>query len=100
MGEKEKTKTYGNRAEVGPDTAKPISIELGGRLGVQTIAILQGMTSKLAEASGGEINAASALRKMKLIMERTLIRSEADAINAANASEDARRTRPDEDEGW
>ena len=100
MGEKEKTKKYGNRAEVGPDIVKPISIELGARMGTQTIAILQGMTSKLAEASGGEINAASALRKMKLMLERTLIRSEADVINASNASEEARRTRPDEDEGW
>ena len=58
------------------------------------------MTTKLAEASGGEINAASALRKMKLVIERTLLRSEADAINAANASEEAKRARRDEDEGW
>ena len=49
MGEKEKTKKYGNRMEVGPDTVKPVSIELGGRMGTQTIAILQSMTSKLAE---------------------------------------------------
>ena len=54
MGEKEKTKKYGNKSEVGPDTAKPISIELGGRMGIQTIGILQGMTTKLAEARGGE----------------------------------------------
>ena len=67
MGEKEKTKKYGNRAEVGPDTVKPISIELGGRMGTQTIGILQGMTSKLADASGGEINAASALENEALV---------------------------------
>ena len=41
MGEKEKTKKYGNKSEVGLDTAKPISIELGGRMGIQTIGILQ-----------------------------------------------------------
>ena len=40
LGEREKTKNYGNRAEVGPDTVKPISIELGGRMGTQTIATL------------------------------------------------------------
>ena len=79
---------------------KPISIELGGRMGIQTNGILQSLTSKLAEASGGEFNAASALRKMKLMLERTLLRSEADAINASNAAEEARRSRPEEDEGW
>ena len=52
MGEKEKTKKYGNKSEVGPDTAKPISIELGGRMEIQTIGILQVMTTKLAEARG------------------------------------------------
>ena len=97
MGEREKTKKYGNRNEVGPDTAKPISIELGGRMGTQTIGILKGMTTKLAEASGGEINAASALRKMKLAVERTLLRAEADAINAANADEEAKRARRDDE---
>ena len=30
QGEREKTKKYGNRNEVGPDTVKPISIVLGG----------------------------------------------------------------------
>ena len=52
LGEKEKTKKYGNRMEVGPDTVKPISIELGGRMGTQTIVTLQSITSKLADASG------------------------------------------------
>ena len=69
-------------------------------MGTQTIGILKGLTSKLAEASGGEINAASALRKMKLLLERTLIRSEADAINATNASEEARRARCEDADGW
>ena len=100
IGEREKTKKYGNKNEVGPDTAKPISIELGGRMGTQTIGILQGITTKLAEASGGELNAAIALRKMKLAIERTLLRSEADAINAANANEEAKRARRDEEGGW
>ena len=86
--------------EVGPDTVKPISIELGGRMATQTIAILQSMISKLAEASGGEICAASALRKTKLLMERTLLRAEADAINAANVNEWEKRTRREKDEGW
>ena len=93
LGEKEKTKKYGNRNEVGPDTAKPISIEIGGRMGTQTIGILQGMTTKLAEARGGELNAATALRKMKLSIERTLLRSEADAINATNAHANDEATR-------
>ena len=100
MGEIEKTKKYGNGLEVGPDTVKPISIELGGRMGTQTNGIVQSLTSKLAEASGGEINAASALRKLKLMLERTLLRSEADAINASSAAEEARRSRPEGDEGW
>ena len=100
MGEKEKTKKYGNKNEVGPDTAKPISIELGGRMGTQTIGILQGMTTKLAEARGGELNAATALRKMKLAIERTLLRSEADAINATNVNEEVTRARRDGEGGW
>ena len=102
LGEKEKTKKYGNKNEVGPDTAKPISIELGGRMGIQTNGILQGMTTKLAEARGGELNAATALRKMKLAIERTLLRSEADAINATNAyeSDQATRARRDGEGGW
>ena len=91
LGEREKTKKYGNRNEVGPDTAKPISIELGGRMGTQTIGILKSLTTKLAEASGGEINAASALRRIKIAVERTLLRAEADAINAANAAVDLKR---------
>ena len=99
---KEKKKKYGNKNEVGPDTAKPISIELGGRMGIQTNGILQGMATKLAEARGGELNAATALRKMKLAIERTLLRSEADAINATNAyeSDQATRTRRDGEGGW
>ena len=51
-GRKGKTKKYGNKSEVDPDTAKPLSIELGGRMGTQTIGILQGMTTKLAKARG------------------------------------------------
>ena len=35
QGEREETKKYGNRNEVGPDTVKPISIELGGRMGLR-----------------------------------------------------------------
>ena len=40
QGEEEKTRKYGNRDEVGPNTAKPVSFELGGRMGTQTIALL------------------------------------------------------------
>ena len=50
QGEREKTKKYGNKNEVGPDTVKPISIELGGRMGPQTVNVLQNLTTKLAEA--------------------------------------------------
>ena len=53
---KEKKKDNGNKSEVGPDTVKPISIELGGRMGPQTISVLQNLTTKLAEARGGELN--------------------------------------------
>ena len=31
--ERENTVKYGNRSEIGPDTVKPISFELGGRTG-------------------------------------------------------------------
>ena len=48
QGEKEKTKKYGNRDEIGPDTVRPISLELGGRLGPQTTTVLRGLTTKLA----------------------------------------------------
>ena len=47
---------------------------------------LPGLTTKLAEARGGEPNAAPALRKMRLVLERTLIRAEADALNATTRS--------------
>ena len=93
QGEREKTKKHENRNEVGPDTVKPISIELGGRPGTQTITVSQSMTTKLAEARGGELNAATALRKMRLVVERTLIRAEADALNATNAHEEQANVR-------
>ena len=94
QAEREKTKKYGNSNEVGPDSVKPISIELGGRPGTQAISVSQSLTTKLAEALGGELNAATALRKMRLVVDRTLIRAEADALNAANAHEKgARRER-------
>ena len=37
QGEREKTKKYGNKSEIGPDTVKPITIELGGRMGPQSV---------------------------------------------------------------
>ena len=46
LGEKEKTTKYGNRDEIGPDTVKPISFELGGRPGPQTMTVLQGLTTQ------------------------------------------------------
>ena len=90
--ERERTKKYGNNNDVGP-TVKPISIELGGRMGPQTVNVLQNLTTKLAEARGGELHAATALRKMKLVVERTLIRAEADAINATAAHEEQTNVR-------
>ena len=78
---------------IGPDTVKPISIELGGRIGPQTVSVLQNLTTKLVEARGGELNAATALRKMKLVVERTLIRAEADAPNATAAHEEQTNVR-------
>ena len=93
QGEREKTKKYGNKHEIGPDTVKSISIELGGRAGTQTVNVLQNLTTKLAEARGGELNAATALRKMKLFVERTLIRAEADALNATTAHEEQTKVR-------
>ena len=46
LGEKEKTTKYGNRDEIGPDTVKSISFELGGRPGPQTMTVLQGLTTQ------------------------------------------------------
>ena len=74
--------------EIGPDTVKPISFELGRRHGPQTTTVLQGLTAKLAEALGGELNAATALRKLRPTLERTLIRAEADALDATSANEE------------
>ena len=48
----------------------------------------QGLTTKLAEARGGELNAATALRKLRLILERTLTEAEADALDATTANEE------------
>ena len=64
QGEREKN---GNKNEVGPDTVKLISIDLGGRLGPQTISVLQNLTTKLAETRGGELSSATALKKMKFV---------------------------------
>ena len=71
-------------------------------MGIQTNGLLQGMTTKLAEARGRDHNAATALRKMKLAIERTLLRAEVDAINATNtqANYDATRARCDGEGGW
>ena len=88
-----KTKKDGNKNVVGPDTVKPISIELGGRPGPQTTSVLQSLTTKLAEARDGELDAATALRKMRLVVERTLIRVEVDALNATTAHEEQTNVR-------
>ena len=88
QGERERTTKYGNRNEVGPDTVKPISLELGGRAGTQTTAVLQAMTRKLAEANGEELTVATVLWRLRLILERTLNRAEADALSAASAYEE------------
>ena len=69
-------------------------------MGIQIIGILQGLTTKLAETRVGELNAATALRKMKLAIERTLLRSEADAINATNVNEEVTSARRDGEGGW
>ena len=79
QGEKEKTKKAGNRTEIGPDAVTPISYEVGGRPGPQTVSVLQGPTTKLVEARGGELHAATTFRKLRLTLERTLMRAEADA---------------------
>ena len=76
---------YGNRNEVCPDTLKPISLELGGRAGTQTTVVLQAMTT---EANGEELNVATVLWRLCLILERTLNRAEADALSAASAYEE------------
>ena len=47
-----------------------------------------------------ELNAATALRKMKLAIERTLLRSEADAINATNVNEEVTSARRGGEGGW
>ena len=62
-------------------------------MGPQTVNVLQNLTTKLADARGGELNAATALRKMKLVVERTLIRAEADALNATTAHEEQANAR-------
>ena len=85
----EKTReNRGTETKIGPETVKPISFELGGRPGAQTINVLPGLTAKLAVARGGELHAAKALRTLRLILERTLIRSVADALNATTACEE------------
>ena len=55
--------------------------------------MLQNLTTKLAEARCGELNAATAFRKMRLVIERTLIRAEADALNATTAHEEQTNVR-------
>ena len=62
--------------------------ELGGRMGARTTAVLQAMTTQLVEARGGEHNAATALWKLGLTLERTQNRAEADALNTASCTEE------------
>ena len=70
LREAQKTeRKYENRDEVGPNTAKPVSFELGGRMGTQTIALLQEMTTKLAEVRRGELNVVMVVRRLLLIFE-------------------------------
>ena len=57
-------------------------------MGTHTIAVHQEMTTKLAEARGGELNAATALRRLRLTLERTLNRADTDALNVAIANEE------------
>ena len=45
-GKEKKRRSTETRNEVGPDTVKPISIELGGRMGPQTVDVLQNLTTK------------------------------------------------------
>ena len=53
-GEREKTKKYGNKNEIGPDPVKLISIELGGRMGCQTVSVLQNVTTTWWRAQRGD----------------------------------------------
>ena len=71
LGEKEKTTKYGNRDEIDLETVKPISFELGGRPGPQTMTVLQGLTTQKPVVER-ELNSATALRKLTLTSERTL----------------------------
>ena len=57
QGEKENSRNHGKRNEIGPDVVKSICFELGGP---QTVSVLQGLTTKLDEARGGELNVATA----------------------------------------
>ena len=50
--------------------------------------MLQELTTNLADACVGELNAAKALGKLRLTLERTLISAEADALNATSANEE------------
>ena len=100
IGEKETTKKYGNNSEVGPDTAKPISIELGRENGNPDDRHPTGHDDKARRSEGRRAQRGDGSQKMKLAIERTLLRSEADAINATNVYEEVARARRDGEGGW
>ena len=60
---REITKKYTNSNEIGPDLVKPVSFKLGGRAGAQTTTVPE-------VDNGGELDAAMALRKLRLSSRR------------------------------
>ena len=82
-GEGENTMKYGHEKEAGPDTVKPVSCELG-RPGTQTRGFLQQLVTNLADAGKGELNAAAQHERLRVAIESTMVRAEADALIAAS----------------
>ena len=71
---------------------KPIDCELDGKTGPTDEWC--SLVTKLVEAWCGELNAALALLKLRMTLEKALLRAEGDAINAAVANpEQSRRLR-------
>ena len=74
--------------EIGPDTAKLTSYELGGRPEAQTVAVLRNLVTNLAEARSGDMVAAVACKRQRAAIDRTVARAEADALVSSSVHEE------------
>ena len=109
-GEKEKDTKMQKQGRGRAGHCETDQLRAGWKAGPQTTAVLQAMTTKLAEARGRELNAATALLKLRLTLEHTLNREQKLMLSARRLQTRSRwvrricrgavRAAEGGDEGW